>query len=187
MNKENPTYHNYFIQFMSYYHAVEYDKKTTTFTMEELGELTPNDICRWMCYKCFNNPDPKDENLPCLCRSTTLEVYKKALSWYMPNNMASWNYLNNSGNPTKCKEIRNLIKYVKQLEVRKKGKESCTKRALTEAEFRAILLFFRAKPDFQYRYRYYSMILYQYYLIARCDDVGHYLFSDLHGNTDPRF
>jgi hypothetical protein len=105
----------------------------------------------------------------------------------MPNNMSGWNYIDKSGNPTKLKELRNLIKYVKQREVRKKGKEPCTKRALTEAEFRAILLFFQTKHDFQYKYRYYTMILYQYYLIARCDDVAHFLICDLHGHTDLRF
>ena len=31
------------------------------------------------------------------------------------------------------------------------------------------------------------MILLQYYLIARCDDVGHFLIRDLHGHTDPRY
>ena len=31
------------------------------------------------------------------------------------------------------------------------------------------------------------MLLYQYYLIARCDDVGHFLIRDLHGHSDPRF
>jgi hypothetical protein len=171
---------------MSYHDGVLYDK-TATFTIEVLGLLTPDDISRWMCYRCFGNPEPGNDDLPCQVRSTTLEVYKKALSWYMPNNMSSWNYINKCGNPTKSKELRNLIKYVKQREVRKQGKEPCTKRALTEAEFRAILLFFKSTETFQYKYRYYTMILYQYYLIARCDDVGHFMIKDLHGHTDLRF
>ena len=186
MNKENKTYHNYFRQFMSYNHNIFYDK-TAKFSIEVLGRLTPNDICRWLCYKCFGNPEPGDLELACLCRSSTLEVYKKAVSWYMPNNMATWNYLSNSGNPTKSKQVNNIIKHVKQQETRKKGKDTCTKRALTEAEFRAILLFFQSQHDFQNKYRYYNMILFQYYLIARCDDVGNFEIRDLHGHNDPRF
>lgn len=187
MNKENQTYKGYFVQFMSYHHGILYDKETATFTIEVLGQLTPNDIRRWMCFRCFGTPEPGDVDLPCLVRASTLEVYKKSVSWYMPNNMATWDYINKTGNPTKAKELRNLISYVMQREVRKKGKEPCAKRALTEAEFRAILVFFRSQHDFQNKHRYYTMILYQYYLIARCDDVGHFMIRDLHGHTDLRF
>jgi hypothetical protein len=31
------------------------------------------------------------------------------------------------------------------------------------------------------------MLLYQYHLIARCDDVSHFKIRDLHGHTDPSF
>lgn len=31
------------------------------------------------------------------------------------------------------------------------------------------------------------MLLYQYYLIARCDDVAHFLIRDLHAHSDPLF
>jgi hypothetical protein len=105
----------------------------------------------------------------------------------MPNRIACWDAIHNSGNPTKSKEVNQLIKFVKKKEVRKQGKAPCTKRALTQEEFRDILIFFKEKNNFQFRYRYYSMLLYQYYLIARCDDVAHFKIRDLHGHTNPLF
>jgi hypothetical protein len=105
----------------------------------------------------------------------------------MPNRIQGWDCVNNTGNPTKSKEVNELIKHVKKKEVRKLGKAPATKRALTQAEFRAILVYFFEKNNFQYRYRYSSMLLYQYYLIARCDDVAHFLIRDLHAHTDPAF
>ena len=182
----NSAYQGYMVQFMSFLHFTQYDSEST-FTMELLAEIAPPDIARWMCLKCFGMEAPGPEDRPKHLRGSTLEVYKKALSWYMPNRIATWDAIHQSGNPTKSDEVNDLIKFVKQMEVRKQGKPPCTKRALTHEEFTAILLFFRQKNDFQYQHRYHSMILYQYYLIARCDDVAHFSIRDLHGHTDVRF
>jgi hypothetical protein len=61
-----------------------------TFPIEDLATITPDDVMRWMCLKCFGVEHPRLEDLPTLCRSSNLEVYKEALSWYMPNRVACW-------------------------------------------------------------------------------------------------
>jgi hypothetical protein len=187
MNRQkNTAYQGYMVQFMSYLHGMQYDKDHI-FDNESLYNITPDDVTRWLCVKCFGVEYPDPDDPPSLCRSTSLEVYKKALSWYMPNRIQPWDCRNNTGNPTKSKEVNEIIKHVKKKEVRKQGKAPASKRALTQAEFRAILVYFFEKQTFQYRYRYSSMLLYQYYLIARCDDVAHFLINDLHAHTDPAF
>lgn len=186
MNRvEKKVYRNYLIEFMSYLHGVQYDNETI-FDQESLI-VTPDEITRWLCLKSFGVEFPEPDENPTVCRSTSLEVYKKALSWYMPNNLSGWDHINNTGNPTKSKPVNDLINYVRLKEVRKQGVAPAAKRALTQAEFRAILVFFYEKNTFQYRYRYSSMLLYQYYLIARCDDVAHFLLRDLHAHTNPEF
>jgi hypothetical protein len=138
--QQNPAYQQYMVQFMSYLHGVHYDQ-TTTFPIEDLATITPDDVKRWMCLKCFGVEHPRLEDLPTLCRSSTLEVYKKALSWYMPNRVACWDEIRKNGNPTRSKEINELIKHVKKKEVRLQGKAPCTKRALTQDELCQILFF----------------------------------------------
>lgn len=182
----NKHYQGYIVGFMSYHHGLRYDK-TTIFSPADLGAVVPDDIHRWMCFKTFGRPEPLPDDRPVLWRSSTLEVAKKALSWYMPNRIAAWDSINNVGNPTKSSEVNNLLKFVKKAEVRRIGRASSTKRALTQEEFRLVLRIFFEKGDFQYRYRYCCMLKYQYHLIARCDDLGNFRTEDLHGHNDPRF
>ena len=138
--QQNPAYQGYLVQFMSYLHDMQYDKDTL-FDQESLI-VTPDDIIRWMCVKSFGVEYPELEDRPTLCRSSSLEVYKKALSWYMPNRIQAWDCISNRGNPTKSTQVNELIKHVKRMEVRKQGRPPSTKRALTQAEFRAILVYF---------------------------------------------
>lgn len=182
----SPTYHKYLVSLMSFLHQEEYGR-ATQFTTEQLGALTPNDVRHWMNAKAFGerNPGPQAKSLK--CRSTTLEVMKKAVSWYMPNRVAQWDCIRGSGNPTKSKDVNDVIKAVKKLEVRRAGKVTQTKRAMTQEEFRALLDFFSKKGDFQHKFRYTTMIKYQYHLIARCDDLANFRIRDLCAHVDPRF
>ena len=59
-----------------------------------------------MAMKEYGNPDPgqHDDN-PTLGCSSSLEYYKKALSYFIPYRLASWNPMTNSGNPTRSQPI----------------------------------------------------------------------------------
>ena len=72
-----------------------------------------------MCLKVYGNPDPGIDDNPTEGRSTSLEFYKKALSFFMPNKLMPWNELANPplGNPTRSVPVKELIKRVRKKEV----------------------------------------------------------------------
>ena len=187
MNQQtNKYYQSYIVAFMSYKDGILYDRNTI-FEVGHLGDVVPEDVKRWMCLKAYGLELPNEDDRPLYWRSNTLEVAKKAISWYMPNRISAWNSITLVGNPTKSREVNDLIKLVKRAEVRRIGKPSSTKRPLTQAEFRTVLLAFFEKDDFKFRYRYCCMLKYQYHLIARCDDLGNFRTLDLHGHHNPLY
>lgn len=77
MNQVNPRYTACLVAFMSYTHGVQYGRDDT-FTQEQLLAITPQQVADWLCIKAFGMVNPGEDDLPTLCRSGTLEVYKKA-------------------------------------------------------------------------------------------------------------
>jgi hypothetical protein len=63
-----------------------------------------------MCKKVYRVTDPGLDNHPIHGRSSSLEFYKKALSYFMPNKRMGWNEVTQAGNPTKSSEIIDRIK-----------------------------------------------------------------------------
>jgi hypothetical protein len=120
---------------MAYLHKVDAYEKDHVFSQEELAALTPNDIKRWMCVKAYGTPEPGMDANPTECRSTSIAFWKKAISSFMPNRLMQWNALSNVGNPTKSSEVNDLIKAVKEKEVRK---ASSGRRPLQHDEFQAV-------------------------------------------------
>jgi len=84
------------------------------FTDEELRAIDPQDIVNWMNVKMFGTREP-DFTKPISGSHHTLSFYRKALSFFMPGGMHDWNPLEKTGNPTRSKQVRNLIKKVKDL------------------------------------------------------------------------
>ena len=69
-------------------------------------------------------PDPGANDIPTEDRSSALAFAKKAISYFVPNKLVSWNALANSsvGNPTKSIAANSLMKIVKKKVVRRQGK-----------------------------------------------------------------
>jgi hypothetical protein len=72
-------------------HAYAKDRQSV---QDELAPLIPDDVARWMCQKAYGTPEP-DAN-PAQARSSSLEYWKKAISYYMPNRLMPWNRSGNS-------------------------------------------------------------------------------------------
>ena len=53
----------------------------------------------------------------------------------MPDRLHSLQNGSNDGNPTKCAEVNDFVKYLKKLEARKQGANSETRQPTIEAEF----------------------------------------------------
>ena len=101
--------------------------------------MVPLEVLNWMKFRMWGTIDPailQEGKVKFLLRSSTLEVMKKAISWYMPDRVIVWSVRAKTGNPTRSKEINELIKYVKKAEVRRIGKHSNVKKPITMALFR---------------------------------------------------
>ena len=169
-------------KFMEFAHGFETYEKGKVFTRAELEEITPATVKEYLCYCAYGDPHPNyDHDFPSKCRATTLEQYKKSISYFMPNKGPSW-IDGRGGNPTKSDVVHECIRAVRRAEVRGKGATSCVKRAMTEAEFLKVLELLREKPDFNSKYKYPAMALLQGHLIGRVDDVCHLKTSDPKSN-----
>ena len=182
------TYQPVMVEFMSFLHgAVEYEADVE-FTREQVLEIRPIDVKRFLCMKAYNDPDPDIGNgaRPTYGRSDSLYYVKKALSKFMPNRTANW--VNGQGNPTKSSLVNDMIKQVKKFEVRGEGAPSNAKRPLKQIEFRKTLSLFRADGnDWNHQFRYPMMALWQYHLIGRIDDVCNFKVNDPRGHGDYDF
>jgi hypothetical protein len=121
---------------MSYLHEEEAYEKDHVFSQDDLAALTPSDIKRWMCEKAYGTPKPGPNDHPALCRSTSLEFWKKATSSFIPNRLMSWNIPTNVGNPTKSIEINDLIKSVKKRKFANKARLQLLDALSSMANFR---------------------------------------------------
>ena len=156
-------------------------KKGTTFTREKLLQLKPQHIHNWLALKAFKkvNFSVEGGDRPTHARSSAIEYQKKAISFFMPDNAPQW--CNGQGNPTKHAMHRKLIDLIKKCEVRGEGADPKDKRALTMTEFLKQLEMIRvigtSRQDFNYVVKYPAMMLWQYHLIGRIDDVVHFAMT----------
>ena len=63
---------------------------------------------RWFNHKIYGEEDPEDDVKP-TTRSSSIEFWKKALSYFMTNKLMAWNDISNVGNPTRSTELNELI------------------------------------------------------------------------------
>jgi Transcriptional activator of glycolytic enzymes len=182
------TYQPVMVEFMSFLHGAEEYPDDAVFTRDQLLEIKPVDVKRYLCMKAYNDPDPDINNgaRPTNGRSDSLYYAKKALSKYMPYRTANW--VNGQGNPTKSDLVNDMIKQVKKFEVRGEGAASNAKRPLKQSEFRKTLQLFRGgELDWNHKFRYPMMALWQYHLIGRVDDVVNFKLTDPKGHGEYDF
>eukprot|EP00957_Ditylum_brightwellii_P160005 12180154-Ditylum_brightwellii.AAC.1 len=106
-----------------------------TFLEMELLWLQLHDIYHWMYLKVYGKDNPSPEDNPTYRQSSSLEYYKKALSFFMPCQLEVWNVTTNSGNPTRPVDVNNLIKAVGKKEVIQLRKKSLANCAFEDEEF----------------------------------------------------
>ena len=164
---------------MSFKDATNYPKDHE-FTQEQLLTVAPEDVVRWFNLKAYGTVTPVGVD-PTECRSSSLMYWKKALSSFMPNRLASWNVESKTGNPTKSVPVNDMIKIVKRAEVRQKGKESQARRALTPQEFARMLniLCDNNENDLFRKYLVPSLTKFQFHMIGRIDDCCQFFANNL--------
>ena len=154
----------------------------------ELANITATDVERYLRLKAYGVAEIHTTlERPTLCRSNTLEVYKKAISYFIPNRIPHWDPISKIGNPTKSVDVNQVIKDVRKHEVRTEGAQSRVKRDLSRPEFLKAINLFCDRNNFVNKYRNTCMMKLQYHLIARSDDIAHIKLRDLEPHSDPRF
>jgi hypothetical protein len=153
------------------------------FPKDELRTATPESFVRWLTLKAFGKVEigPRDKAIR---RASTIEMCKKAVSFFMPERKSVWSDRGQEGNPTRATEVSDLLRYIRQKEVRRDGVKSSAKRDLTPSEFCAALTILASKNSFQLKYRLTTMMKFQYHMIARADDLGHFEISDLRSHSN---
>ena len=127
-----------FLRFMSFLDSREYNS-LDQISSERIIMLKPNDICRYLNVKAYGTPTPHQDDHPSHARSNTLKALKKMLSKYMPRNNMQWDDIGERGNPTRSKDVNDLIKRVMKAEVRRLGKPPRARRPLSFSEFILIM------------------------------------------------
>ena len=172
-------FHRYTIGFMSWYHNKPY-ARNQKFPPETFLDVTPRHISRWMYLSSFGVEEPGPEDRPIVWRAHTLEQAKKGLSKYMPDQAPPYNWRSKTGNPTKSKEVNQVIKDVRKFEVRKQGKPSRACRPFTISEFRLLIDMCRGFRPCKYsRFMHSCMMKHQFAMIARADDTCNFKLRDL--------
>jgi hypothetical protein len=70
-----------------------------------LLKITPSEIAEWMACKAFGTQFSGPSDRPLTGRAGSLEFYKKATSYSMPNKITGCNAHLGWGNPTKSLEV----------------------------------------------------------------------------------
>ena len=180
-----PRYRSVLNEFMSWRDEVSYGKDHF-FSDEELGAITPVQLKRWCCFKVYGVADPQQDDKPTQGRSSSLEFYKKAISYYQPNRLIAWNTLRGEGNPTRSTEVNDLIKKIKKSEVRKEGAASRARRAMEKEEFEQVLEIGNNRQGiYNERFMAPTAMKFQFNMVARIDDTAHFQKEELKPN--PRF
>ena len=87
--EHNNAYHRYLVDFMGFRDGVTYTRDTE-FDEATLVLVVPEDILMWMRQRTFGMTTipAAEDKVDFLIRSSTLEVMKKAISWYMPERVS---------------------------------------------------------------------------------------------------
>jgi hypothetical protein len=105
----------------------------------EILEFKPKDVAKLLKQHAYHTPNPGPNDRPLYCRESTLVQLKKGISIFMPHRDTTWNVQANYGNPTRSREVNDVLRSVKNHEVRKEGLPSQSKRDLKRPEYRKTL------------------------------------------------
>jgi len=153
LNTHEKVYKRYLVEFMTFRDNVAYEADYA-FTEEQLGAIQPEEVTEWLSMKAFGMQNPGSNDNPQLGRSSSLEQYKKLLSFFMPNKLHQWDDLTRRGNPTRSSVVNNLVRRVKKQECHKQGKESQACRNMVSSEFEQVIEITMRDNNQQNRYLY---------------------------------
>ena len=178
-------YKHIFHRFMAYKHGrpihftpkgqlkVESYPLDHVFTNEDLQAVTPLDVCHWFCLIAYNKEAPDRNDRPLYSTRNTLLYHKKALSYFMPNTLHSWDEIHCNGNPATARDVNKVLQVIKKWDIRGEGKKSNADRPLEPEEYVYMMnaLSRQRSANRLELVRYPCMFAYQVHMIGRLDDV----------------
>ena len=103
----------------------------------------------------------------------------------MTNYLMKWDLQSNSGNPTKSVKVNELVKKVKNAEVRKEGKASAARRATELSEFHEMLTRCRDLSENHIGHHTGAVyFLFQFCMVAKLDGVTNFKCEDIMVNME---
>ena len=170
------------IKLMSFLDRVVYPREQI-FTPEQIGAITCASLMRYFNTKTFGVPEPPvGHQIQPLVRSSTLEYWKKAVSFFHPNRLMGWNDLTGVGNPTKSRQLNDLIKLVKKKEVRGQGVPSQARRPIRANEYCRVIRILKDESDegnIFWKYGIPALMNFQFHLLTRIDCATQALVANL--------
>jgi len=109
------------------------------FTNQQLSEIQPEELVEWMSMKVFGVRNPGPDDNPTLGCSSSLEQYKKAISFFMPNKLTPWNVMVRFGNPTRSIVVNQLLRRVQKQECCKQGRASQARCDMAPSEYEQVI------------------------------------------------
>ena len=180
-------YKRYLVKLMKFLDNDDTYDRNSTFSRERLLQITPEDLMRKFNLDVWGveNP-PTDHDITPQKRCHSIKAAKRAISYYMPNNMMVWNEETRSGNPTRSRPVNDLVRLLTQLETRGMGARSHVRRAFNDGDFRLLRGLLQKEEDVRIKYGIPAFNNLQYHMIARMDDTANIKMMNLkhHPNFD---
>jgi hypothetical protein len=161
--QSNKKYQAYIVKCMSFTLNQPFAKEHH-FSKQQLLDLKPVHIRRWLNQLACHTPTPGPDERPLYYRSGSLKKAKGGVSFFHPNKHVPW-VEPHGGNPTQHRSITALIQKVLKFEVRGIGKKANDKRPYTREEFRKKIHVFRQQECWNHHSKYLTMTLWCKHLI----------------------
>ena len=123
------SYHQATRPLMSFVHGQEY-RPGHVWSTDDLLSVTPDILVRYIKMKVYGSENAQpDIDPPLYYRSNSVAYWKKAWSYFMPNQITPWNEIAGMGNPTRSIAVNKIIKAMKKMESARLGRPSNARRA----------------------------------------------------------
>ncbi len=91
------------------------------FTADDLSAITPQDLIKWMTFKLYKKETADDDEIPLHGSHSSIDFYKKSISYFMAHKDQKWDPFLNRGNPTRSKEVNAFINKIKEIDIKSGG------------------------------------------------------------------
>ena len=164
---------------MSFVHNGRSYAPDHVWTYYELLAVTPEILVRYIKIKVYGSENAQPDVQPPLhYRSSYVMFWKKAWSYFMPNQMTQWNDIVRVGNPTCSTGVNKIIKAMKKMEAAHLGRPSKAQQAFRPVEFEQVIEILNAQGD-EIGIWMAAYIAFQFSMIARIDDTAKFRALDL--------